>query len=110
MQDSAILTQLGYVPNETLIQQFNHIKNNTSGYDKIEKHLIGLHNSLMPLHGYIAMSNSKDYLKIKVEQPNDALRQEALDKIEKFAQKFKVKLEKINNKDTFYILGFDKNN
>lgn len=109
MQDSAAtLTQLGYVPNETLIQQFNRIKNNTKDYDKIEKHLIDLHDSLIALDSYIAMSNSKDYLKIKIEQPSDALRQEALDKIERFSKKFKIKLEKVDNKDTFYILGFDK--
>lgn len=108
MQDSAILTQLGYVPNETLIQQFNRIKNNTKGYEKIEKHLIDLHDALAPLEGYIAMSNSKDYFKIKIEQPSEALKQEALEKIKRFSQKFKIKLEKVNNKDTFYILGYDK--
>ena len=108
MQSSAMLTQLGYIPNETLIEQFKQIKQNTSGYEKIEKHIMDLHDSLKPFGGYIAMSNTNNYLKIKIDAAVEALKEEALEKIEHFASKFKVELQKVEGKDTFYIIGFSK--
>jgi hypothetical protein len=108
MQSSAMLNQLGYTPNDILIGQFQKIKANTPGYEKIEKHIMDLHNAMKPLNSYVAMSNSNDYLKIKVEAISSALKEEAFEKIEHFAQKFKVELKKVDGKDTFYILGFEK--
>ncbi len=106
MQTNAILNQLGYIPNDILIEQFKRISANTTNYTKIEKHIIDLNDALKPFNGYVAMSNSHDYLKIKLEQTNDALKQEALQKIQHFSEKFKVALKQVANKDTFYILGF----
>ena len=108
MQSSAMLNQLGYTPNEILIKQFTKIKENTVGYEKIEKHLMDLHDVLKPLGGYIAMSNSNDNLKVKIEQPNASLKEEAYEKIEHFSEKFKIELQKVEGKDTFYIIGFSK--
>ncbi|MBU0633146.1 hypothetical protein KKA17_10935 [bacterium] len=108
MQTSAMLNQLGYMPNDTLVDQYRRIKQNTVGYEKIEKHIMDLNDALKPIGGYIAMSNSNDFLKIKVEAANEALREEALEKIEHFATKFKVELNKVDGKDTFYIIGFGK--
>jgi hypothetical protein len=108
MQSSAMLNQLGYTPNEILIKQFTKIKENTIGYEKIEKHIMDLHDALKPLGGYVAMSNSNDYLKVKIEQPNGALKEEAYEKIEHFSEKFKIELQKVDGKDTFYIIGFSK--
>ena len=108
MQSSAMLNQLGYIPNDTLIKQFQKIKENTEGYEKIEKHVMDLHDVLKPLGGYIAMSNSSDHLKIKIEQPNASLKEEAYEKIEHFSEKFKIELQKVEGKDTFYIIGFSK--
>ncbi len=108
MQTSAMLNQLGYTPNDILIEQFRRIKQNTTGYEKIEKHIMDLNDSLKPIGGYVAMSNSNDFLKIKVDSANEALKEEALEKIEHFAEKFKVELSKVDGKDTFYIIGFGK--
>ncbi|WP_345993616.1 hypothetical protein [Sulfurimonas sp. HSL-1716] len=108
MQTSAMLNQLGYTPNDTLVEQFHRIKQNTNGYDKIEKHIMDLNDSLKPIGGYVAMSNSNDFLKIKVEAANQALKEEAFEKIDHFAKKFKVELQKVDGKDTFYIIGFGK--
>jgi hypothetical protein len=108
MQTDAMLNQLGYTPNETLMEQFQKIKNNTTEYEKIEKHIMDLHDALKPFEGYVAMSNSEDYLKIKVETTNAALLDEAFEKINHFSDKFKVKLQKVDGKNTFYILGFQK--
>lgn len=110
MQTSAMLNQLGYMPNDSLIEQFRQIKQNTNGYEKIEKHIMDLHDALKPIGGYVAMSNSNNYLKIKVDAASEALKEEALEKIEHFATKFKVDLKKVEGKDTFYILGFSKDN
>lgn len=108
MQSSAMLNQLGYIPNETLVEQFRKIKSNTNGYEKIEKHIMDLHDALKPLGAYVAMSNSNDFLKIKIDATVAALKEEAYEKIEHFSQKFKVELKKVEGKDTFYIIGFNK--
>jgi hypothetical protein len=108
MQSSAMLTQLGYIPNDTLVEQFKTIQSNTLGYEKIEKHIMDLHDVLKPLGGYVAMSNSHDYLKIKIDTTVAALKEEAFEKIEHFSSKFKVDLKKVDGKDTFYIIGFNK--
>ena len=108
MQSSAMINQLGYTPNETLVEQFKKIKSNTLGYEKIEKHIMDLHDALKPLNSYVAMSNSNDFLKIKIDATVPALKEEAYEKIEHFSHKFKVELKKVDGKDTFYIVGFSK--
>jgi len=105
MQDKAMLIQLGYTPNDALVEQFKKIKQNTTGYEKIEKHIMDLNDHLKVENAYVALSNSKDYLKIKVESPTPELAQEAHEKIKRFSEKFKVQIEKIPNKETYYILG-----
>ena len=104
----ATLIHLGYAPNEALIEQFNRIKNNTRSYDKIHKHILDLHDALKVDESYVAMSNTNDYLKIKVEAPSQERIEEAKEKIERFAQKFKVELKKLDGKETYYIIGFEK--
>lgn len=106
MQKEAMLTQLGYVPNEALIAQLSKIEINTSGYAKIEKHIMDLHDHLKVDDAYVAMSNSTDCFKIKIESPSAALADEAHGKIKHFCDKFKVNIQKLENKDTYYILGF----
>jgi len=102
-----MLTQLGYAPNEALIKQLKKIEENTNGYDKIQKHIMDLHDHLRVDNSYIALSNSNDYFKIKVESRTPEVAQEAHEKITRFSDKFKVKLNKLENKETYYILGFE---
>lgn len=106
MQNDAMLIQLGYAPNPSLVSQFENIKSNTKDYAKIEKHIMDLHNHLKVNNSYIALSNSKDYLKIKIEADTEELIEEARQKVKHFSDKYKVKVEKLPNKDTYYILGF----
>jgi hypothetical protein len=108
MKLDAVLNQLGYMPNEALREQVARIMDNTKDYDKIEKHIIDLHQALKVDNSYVAMSNSNDYFKIKIESLSDELKEEALEKIQHFADKFKVDLQKVDGKDTYYILGFNK--
>ena len=107
MQNDAMLIQLGYAPNPSLVKQFETIKNNTKEYAKIEKHIMDLHDHLKVNNSYVALSNSKDYLKIKIEAPTEELIEEAHQKVKHFSEKFKVNVEKLPEKETYYILGFE---
>jgi len=108
LQRDAMLKQLGYVPNEALLDQLGRIEENTHGYEKIQKHIMDLHDHLKVDGSYVAMSNSEDYFKVKVEAISDELAEEAHEKIKHFSDKFKVKINKLENKETYYILGFEK--
>jgi len=107
MQREAMLIQLGYTPNDALVKQLDEIQNNTVGYEKIQKHIMDLHDHLKVNNAYVALSNSKDYFKIKIESHSEELAKEAHEKVEHFSDKFKVSLEKLKDKDTYYILGFN---
>lgn len=108
MQSEAMLIQLGYSPNEALVKQLGEIENNTAGYEKIQKHIMDLHDHLKVDNAYVALSNSNDYFKIKVDSPTPELAEDAHAKIKRFSEKFKVDLEKLKNKETYYILGFNE--
>ena len=106
MDAEAILTQLGYVPNDALVKQLKDIQQNTPGYEKIEKHIMDLNEHLKVNNAYVALSNTKNYLKIKVDSPTPELAEEAHEKIKHFSEKYKVDIEKLPNKETYYIIGF----
>lgn len=106
MTQEAILNQLGYIPNEALGEQLSRIEVNTKGYEKIVKHIMDLHEALKTDKSYVAMSNSNDYFKIKIDTISDIGSADALEKINHFADKYKVQLQKVEGKPTFYVLGF----
>ena len=106
MQKDAMLTQLGYAPNDALLKQLQRIEDNTAGYEKIQKHIMDLHDHLKVDDAYVAMSNSNDCFKIKVESSSPEMAQEAHEKINHFSKKFKVTVNKLDNKETYYIVGF----
>ena len=106
MQRDAMLTQLGYAPNEALLKQLEEIEKNTVGYEKIQKHIMDLHNHLKVNNSYVAMSNSNNYFKIKIEALTAELVEEAHEKVKHFSDKFKVTVNKLDNKETYYIEGF----
>jgi len=108
MNNEAMLKQLGYAPNEALLAQIETIVKNTKAFDKIQKHIFDLHDHLKVDDSHIAMSNSENYFKIKVEAPSPERTEEALEKINHFADKYKVALQQVSGKNTFYILGFNK--
>jgi len=108
MQRDAMLNQLGYKPNEALLNQMGRIIENTKDYSKIEKHIIDLNDHLKSDKSYVAMSNSEDYLKIKIETDIEDMINDAKEKIKHFSEKFKVQLREIDGKNTYYIIGFNK--
>jgi hypothetical protein len=106
MTQEAILNQLGYIPNEALGEQLSRIEANTAGFEKIVKHIMDLHEALKTDKSYVAMSNSNNYFKIKIDTDNEVASVEALEKINHFSDKYKVQLQKVDGKQTFYIVGF----
>ena len=106
MYRDAMLTQLGYSPNDALLSQLQRIEDNTTGYEKIRKHIMDLHDALKVDNSFVAMSNTNDFFKIKVESPSPEVAEEAHEKIQHFSDKFKVKVNKLENKDTYYLVGF----
>ncbi|WP_321778918.1 hypothetical protein [Sulfurimonas sp.] len=107
MQRDAMLTQLGYAPNSALLSQLERIENNTAGYEKIRKHIMDLHDHLKIDGSYVAMSNTNDCFKIKIEAPSSEIAQEAHEKVKHFSDKFKITVNKLDNKETYYIVGFN---
>ncbi|OIP56817.1 MAG: hypothetical protein AUK54_01420 [Helicobacteraceae bacterium CG2_30_36_10] len=107
MQHEAMLTQLGYVSNEALLRQLKQIEENTVGYEKIQKHIMDLHDALKVDGSFVAMSNTRDNFKIKIEALSPKIAEEADEKIQHFSDKFKIKIEKNETKNAYYIIGFD---
>ena len=107
MRRDAMLTQLGYSPNDALVSQLQKIEENTAGYEKIQKHIMDLHDHLKVDGSFVALSNTEDYFKIKVEASSPELAEEAHEKVRHFSDKFKVTVNKLENKETYYIVGFN---
>ncbi|HEX5623910.1 MAG TPA: hypothetical protein VFX57_05680 [Sulfuricurvum sp.] len=106
MTHDAILNQLGLLPTEGLLEQLDRIEKNTHGFEKIIKHVLDLHETLKTDESYVALSNSNDYFKIKIDATSEISSADALAKINHFADKYKVKLQKVEGKPTYYIIGF----
>ena len=101
-----LLSQLGYSKTEHSIKQMNRIIKNTNNFKKFSRHILSLHDNLAPIKGFIAMSNSQNNLKIKASQDvSPEISDEFNQKVENWAKKYKVKIEKVSNKPTYYILG-----
>ena len=108
IDSEAVLKQLGYAPNEALIAQIVKIEANTPGYEKIQKHMLDLHEQLKVDDSFVALSNTVDRFKIKIDAPGDARREEAFERVMHFAKKYKIDLESEPGEDTLYIKGYVK--
>ena len=106
MQKQAILTQLGYSVTPNAEAQLERVINNTVGFEHIEKHLISLHDALKVHHSFVALSSNKDYFKIKNEATSAEEIDEVNEMISKWAAKYKITLEKVPNKNTYYVIGY----
>lgn len=100
-----ILVQLNLPVNESTKKQMEAIANNTKDFFDFAKHIFVLNDELKRLNATVAMSNTHSYLKLK---SNSKIKSEIEDFekiIKAWAKKYKVKLEKVENKNTYYILG-----
>jgi len=102
----ALLGQLGYNNNEHMLQKMKRIIANTKGFDAFSQHLLSFNDALAVEKGFVAMSNSEDYLKIKCEEDTSADNLSAFTELVKhWADKYKLELKKVDNKNTYYIIG-----
>jgi hypothetical protein len=102
----ALLTQLGYTTSDQTLNQINNIIANTSGFEKFSKHIPSFNDALAVEKAFIAMSNSEDHLKIKCEEDPSADNLSAFNTlVQHWADKYKLKIKKVDNKNTYYILG-----
>lgn len=102
----ALLAQLGYTKTEQTLKQINDIIVNTDGFEKFSQHIPSFNDALAVEKGYIAMSNSVNYLKIKCNEDIDADNLSAFTNLVKhWADKYKLELEQVDNKNTYYIIG-----
>jgi hypothetical protein len=101
-----ILSQLGYSKSDASLQQAEKIINSTSNFDKFSKHIFTLNDHLKKMNAYVALSNKSDYLKIKCdENDSNEILQEFHNEVSHWADKYNVKLEKLDARHIYYILG-----
>ncbi|MDR0467756.1 MAG: hypothetical protein LBG67_02790, partial [Campylobacteraceae bacterium] len=83
------------------------IKKNTHNFEQIAKHIIVLNEQLKPFDSFVALSNSHDYIKIK-NQAASSLQDQTTQIIKNWSEKYKIHIEKLPKKDTYYIKGYEK--
>ncbi len=107
ISNEGLLTQLGYNADEANLRQLQTIAQNTPGFEQIKKHIVALNDHLKNYGGFVAMSNSHPYFKVKIESSEPSAIEVATAEIKKWANKYKVILEKVQNKETYYIKGIN---
>ena len=101
-----ILSQLGYSKSDASLQQAEKIIGLTSNFDKFSKHIFTLNDHLKKMNAYVGLSNKSDYLKIKCdENDSNEILEEFHNEVSHWADKYNVKLQKLDNKHIYYILG-----
>jgi len=103
-----LLSQLGYSVNEASLKQIKKVIDSTKNFDKFAKHIFSLNDHLKHVDGYVTLSNSVDKLKIKCESKNEALIEEFHEIVKKWAEKYNVRVEKLENKQVYYIYGIEE--
>ena len=106
MTNDAILKQLDYTVTDSALAQVQKVKSNTHGFDYVEKHLIALHDQLKAHLSYVALSSTKDFFKIKNVAKGEEMIAEVNEMIARWSEKFKIDLEKVSGKYTYYVLGY----
>ena len=105
MRRDAILRQLGYTITPNAVEQVGRVINNTKNFDYVEKHLIALNDTLKTRLSFVAISSTHDYFKIKNEATGKEMINGVNETIQDWSKKYKIELEKVPNKETYYILG-----
>ena len=102
----ALLAQLGYTKTQQTLKQMNDIIANTEGFEKFSQHIPSFSDALAVEKGYLAMSNSVPHLKIKCNEDIAADNLSAFtDLVKHWADKYKLELKQVKNKNTYYIVG-----
>ena len=106
LSPEALLTQLGYTATEQSIEQMKRTIENTNGFENFSKHILSLHDELAHIKGIVALSSSKDVFKIKGSVDTSKEIQDEFETLVKhWSAKYKVTIEQVGSKPTYYILG-----
>lgn len=102
----ALLTQLDYPVTEQALKQIDKAIANTGGFEHFSKHILSLKDTLSHYGGIVALSNSHPYFKIKCDADSTKDTIEAFtEAVISWGDKYKVSLQKVDKKPTYYILG-----
>jgi len=105
MNEEGILVALGYNSDEVTMTQLRRILSHCDFEQNELERIVGLNDKLKMYGGYIAMSNSEDVFKIKNDSPNPKFKEAVREIIFAWSEKFKLRLRKVEGKDTYYITG-----
>jgi len=100
-----LLIQLGYPVNDTLLAQAERTIAATPGFATFSRHLLSLKDSLTRWNGYLALSNSRDAIKIKCDATDPQEIEIYRDTLKQWSDKYKVTLEPVPGTQTYYVLG-----
>jgi hypothetical protein len=101
-----ILSQLGYSKSEASLKQAEKMIESTIDFDKFAKHILTLNDHLKKMNAYVGLSNKSNYLKIKCdENDSEEILEEFHNEVSHWANKYNVKLQKLDNRPIYYILG-----
>lgn len=105
MNLESVLVGLDYNVNEAIVKQ-GEVAIKAGNFNEPDlNHIINLHEKLKALGGFVALSNSQSVFKIKCESKDEEkLKEFNLDVVD-FAKKYNFNIEKLNGKETYYILG-----
>ena len=101
-----LLSQLGYSKSDDSLKQAQKVIDATNNFDKFAKQIFTLNDHLKKMNAYVTLSNKTDYLKIKCEENDSAeILEEFHEEVSHWADKYNVKLERLDKKPIYYILG-----
>ncbi|MEA3513396.1 MAG: hypothetical protein U9R37_07315 [Campylobacterota bacterium] len=101
-----LVSQLKIGHGETIISQVENTIKNTKNFNDFSKHILSLNDKLKHMNGYVALSNTHPYFKIKCDSiDNNEIIKEFKDELEHWSDKYHVELQKVENKEVYYILG-----
>ena len=101
-----LISQLNLGHSDSILTQTTNTINNTTNFSKFSKHIISLNDKLKHMNGYIALSNTKQYFKIKCDKTeHDGILKEFENELQHWSDKYNVTLEQVENKNVYYIIG-----
>jgi len=100
-----LVAQLDLGHGEPTLNQTEKAIENTKNFEKFSKHIISLNDKLKHMNAYIALSNSHPCFKIKCENKEEEIINEFTDELGHWSDKYEVTLEKVADKNVYYIVG-----
>lgn len=101
-----LASQLGFGQSDSIMDQTTKAIANTKEFDKFSKHILSLNDKLKHMNAYVALSNTEAYFKIKCDATDSAkIIEEFTSELNHWGSKYDVNLQKVDNKNVYYIIG-----